>query len=275
MDTLYVTDLDGTLLNTQDALSQYTIETIERLVREGMRFSYATARSFHSASVVTKGLTIDIPVIIYNGTFILNGKTRELLHSFSFALQERADVIAILKEYEKITFTYAFINGQERVSWIKGSENEGVQRYISQRRGDERLRPVKSAEELFEGDIFYFTCIGEKEELEPINARFKEDKRYNCIFQQELYREEYWFEIMPGEASKGNAILKLKELLGCERIVSFGDGVNDLPMFRISDECYAVENAVPKLKQAATGVIRSNNEDGVARFLAERWSGDE
>ena len=42
-------------------------------------------------------------------------------------------------------------------------------------------------------------------------------------------------------------------------------------MFRIADECYAMENAVDELKAIATGVIGSNEEDGVARFLLNRY----
>ena len=49
----------------------------------------------------------------------------------------------------------------------------------------------------------------------------------------------------------------------------FGDGINDLDMFHIADEAYAVENAVPELKAAATAVIVSNDEDGVAKWLRE------
>lgn len=49
----------------------------------------------------------------------------------------------------------------------------------------------------------------------------------------------------------------------------FGDAVNDISMFEAADECYAMENAVPELKAIATGVIGSNNEDGVARWLEE------
>jgi len=59
----------------------------------------------------------------------------------------------------------------------------------------------------------------------------------------------------------------LKKLWNCDRVVSFGDAVNDIPMFEISDECYAVENAVDELKAIATGVIESNEEDGVAKWL--------
>ena len=44
MKTLYVTDLDGTLLNTHDTINPYSIEIINRLVEQGMLFTYATAR---------------------------------------------------------------------------------------------------------------------------------------------------------------------------------------------------------------------------------------
>lgn len=74
---------------------------------------------------------------------------------------------------------------------------------------------------------------------------------------------------MPANASKANAIRKLKEMWGCSRVISFGDAINDIPMFEISDECYAVENAVGELKAVATGVIESNEEDGVAKWLLD------
>jgi hydroxymethylpyrimidine pyrophosphatase-like HAD family hydrolase len=76
---------------------------------------------------------------------------------------------------------------------------------------------------------------------------------------------------MPRGATKAAAIRQLKEMLGVERIVAFGDGRNDLSMFALADECYAVENAHPDLKAAATAVIGSNREDGVARWLREHW----
>ena len=74
---------------------------------------------------------------------------------------------------------------------------------------------------------------------------------------------------MPKEVSKKNGIIELKRILQCDRIVSFGDAINDIPMFQISDECYAVENAVSELKKIATGVIGSNQEDGVVKWLVE------
>lgn len=98
-------------------------------------------------------------------------------------------------------------------------------------------------------------------------------EKYHCVFQTELYTKEQWLEIMPLEASKSHAIAQLKKQLGCERLVVFGDGKNDMDMFELADEAYAVENAVPELKAIATAVIGSNDSDGVARWLAEHWQG--
>ncbi len=74
---------------------------------------------------------------------------------------------------------------------------------------------------------------------------------------------------MPKTASKANAVRELKEKLGCEKLVVFGDGKNDLDMFHAADEAYAVQNADKELKAAATAIIGGSNEDGVAKWLLE------
>lgn len=72
-------------------------------------------------------------------------------------------------------------------------------------------------------------------------------------------------------ASKANASLQLKKLLNCDRIIAFGDNKNDLDMFAIADEGYAVDNAVDELKQVATGIIESNENDGVVKWLIQHY----
>ena len=269
MRTLYVSDLDGTLLNTQDAVSPKSTEIINGLVERGMLFTYATARSLISASVVTKGLSAKIPVIAYNGALIIHPETGEVISAESFQQEEAEKVIRCLREYQISPLVYAYIGREEKVSWLAGRENEGIQRYLSLRKGDPRLRPLGDSERMYDGEMFYYTCIGEKDELQPVYDILSRDDRYTCILQQELYRPEYWCEIMPRRATKANAVLKLKELWGCDRVISFGDAVNDIPMFRISDECYAVENAVDALKAMADGIILGNDADGVAAWLKE------
>ncbi|WP_173472784.1 HAD family hydrolase [Eubacterium ruminantium] len=270
--TLYVTDLDGTLLNTHDRISDFSIRTINEMVDKGMIFTYATARSLVSASKVTEGLNANIPVIAYNGAFIFQPSTGEILSKEDFNDEERSYVKEILVKHGISPMVYAFVDGVEKVSWIPANENDGVKRYLSSRKGDKRFRSVEDIKSLYSGDMFYFTCIGEKEELQPIYDIFSKDDRYRCTIQQELYRPEYWCEIMPALASKSHAIKKYKEMWGCDKVISFGDAINDIPMFEMSDECYAVENAVPELKKIANGIIASNENDGVAKWLLEHVS---
>ncbi len=269
--TLYVTDLDGTLLNQKDRINPKSIAIINELVDKGMMFTYATARSLVSASVVTAGLSTNIPIIAYNGAFIFQPETGEILSREDFSSAERAYAIEVIRANNILPLVYSFVDGVEKVSWLSGRENDGIRRYLSLRKGDRRLRPVKDDEELYQGEIFYFTCIGEKSELQPVYDILSKDERYRCTIQQELYRPEYFCEIMPVNATKAHAIQKLKKIWDCGRVISFGDAVNDIPMFEISDECYAVENAVEELKAAATGIIDSNENDGVANWLKEHY----
>lgn len=268
MRTLYVTDLDGTLLDTKDRITPESLRIINELVSRGMLFTYATARSLESACVVAEGLTLTNPVIVYNGAFIMRPDTKEIISSLYFTEEEAGFVRSILEQSHISPLVYSFVQGRERVSWNTARENEGIKRYLSKRKGDRRLRPLEDGEGLYDGNVFYYTCIGEKEELTPLYEIFSGDGRFRCTLQQELYRPEYWCEIMPRKATKAEAIRTLKSLWNCDRIVSFGDAVNDIPMFQMSDECYAVENAVPELKRVATGIVDSNDRDGVAKWLA-------
>ena len=57
-----------------------------------------------------------------------------------------------------------------------------------------------------------------------------------------------------------------------KNIICFGDSDNDVSMFNIANEAYAPSNAKQPIKELATSIIGHHNEDGVARFLRERFS---
>ena len=137
--------------------------------------------------------------------------------------------------------------------------------FLNTRKGDKRTNILTDVNDLYNGDIFYITCIDEKEKLKPFYDKYKE--KYHCVYDLDIYSKEQWLEIMPVTTSKSYAISQLKEFLECDRLVVFGDGKNDVDMFEMADEAYAVENAVDDLKKIATKTIGGNNEDGVAKWL--------
>lgn len=264
---LYVSDLDGTLLNSDQTLSEFTVNTINRLVEQGMIFSYATARSYHTAGIVTQGISPKIPVIVYNGAFVLNNGTRQKLLSHFFEPKDARYILNLLTDNSVYPIVYSYIDNIEKFSYCKNRTTKGMNAFLESRKGDNRDNPVELSE-LYKGEAFYFTCIDTAEKLLPIYNLCK--NTFQCIYQKDIYSGEQWLEILPKQASKANAVLELKKLLNCNKAICFGDGKNDISMFDISDECYAVENADSELKDRATAVIQSNNDDGVARWLLDR-----
>ena len=264
MKTLYVSDLDGTLLRSNETTSDFTNSTINKLVDEGMIFSYATARSFQTSHKVTRGLNAKIPLIIYNGTMVVDNNDGTFLIK-NFFDEDAELVMKDLLQNGVYPITYAFIDGEEKFSYINEKCTEVMRQFVDSRKNDKRDNPVQDEMDLCKGEMFYITCIEEKDKLEPFYYKYKD--KYHCVFQIDIYTKHQWLEIMPKAASKANAIKQLKELMNCEKLVVFGDGKNDIDMFELADEAYAVDNAVDELKEIATGIIESNNDDGVAKWL--------
>lgn len=123
--TLYVFGLDGTLLGRDDKLSAFTIETLERLVKAGMFFIYATARSFRLSAVVTKGLEVNLLFVVYNGVFILETGTGELLSSSLFHPGDAEATRWIFDRLGVFPLVYSLVAGEEKVSWLPRAEMRG------------------------------------------------------------------------------------------------------------------------------------------------------
>lgn len=272
MRTLYITDLDGTLLRSDGSLSKFTASAVNSLIGKGMVFSYATARSYVSASRVTAGLCESLPVIIFNGTFILDFSTGRMLRSCYFSAEEARSIVEALTDGGVYPFVHRMTDEGEEFDYIEERLSRGAAAFAEERRSDPRRRPVNGPDGLAGEGIFHFTCIDERERLAPLYEALRE--RFECVFYLDPYSREYWLEVQPRGATKAEAVLYLKDALGCDRVVCFGDGVNDLSMFEVSDECYAVESACEEVKKRATAVIGSNDEDGVAKWLLEKYIGE-
>ena len=81
-----------------------------------------------------------------------------------------------------------------------------------------------------------------------------------------------WLDVHHSEGSKGNGVRHVADKAGYSEIIAFGDGDNDLSLFEVATESYAVANADDALKTMATEVIGHHDEDGVAKFLRKRFN---
>lgn len=263
MKTLYVTDLDGTLLSPEQTVSAHTKRVINGLVERGMLFTYATARSGETAAAVTAGLKTSAPRVLYNGAFACDASGRVIVkNTFEGGV---APIIDDLLDCGVFPVVYSVIDGREKFSFLPDKLTREGAEFIATRRECSRYNPVAAARELYKGDVFYLTCIDAPTKLAPLYEKYKRDCA--CVYQRDIYSGAQWLEIMPKTATKARALCELKRILDC-RLVCFGDGKNDIEMFKIADECYAVQNATAQLKQIATAVIGANYDDGVAEWLS-------
>ena len=269
-NTLYVTDLDGTLLRSDATLSPYTISTINRLTEQGFAFTYATARSIESARPIAGELNLRLPAITRNGAVLADNATGKHLEKALFTEEEVALLKKLLPELPRCGFVSCFLGEEMFKAYVPGNLVPGMVQYADYYRDDPKMKPVKTLEEMFFGQPGYVTLIDDREKAALIYEKVRQYSGWECIFQKDTYWDEYWVEVCPRNCTKAKAILKMKEQYGFRKVVAFGDSVNDMPMFRAADEAYAVSNALEALKEIATGVIGGNNEDAVARFLESR-----
>lgn len=82
--------------------------------------------------------------------------------------------------------------------------------------------------------------------------------------------EETWLEISALRANKADAVTFLREHVGADELVCFGDNLNDLAMFSVADRAYAAANAHPDVRAAATAVIGHHRDDAVVHWLAQQ-----
>lgn len=269
MKTLYVSDLDGTLLDSTPKTSEYTNETIKALLQKGAVISYATARSLNTTKLVTEGLSLKYPLVVHNGTFIVS-PSGEILHKNIFLKSDADEILRTILQEGLSPVVFSLIKNEQKFMYLKDKLNPPTQEFINKRQSDCRNLPVDSENRLFDGETYYFTLIGDEDKTKPLYELYKD--KYQCYFQRDMYSGDYWLEITPKCATKANAVKQLAQLLECDRIIAFGDGINDIEMFSIADEAYAVENAVDTLKAKATAIIEKNIDDGVAKWLSAHYN---
>ncbi len=268
--TLYVSDLDGTLMRSDIKISDHTVKTINGLIDKGVAFTYATARSIDSAREITQDLKIKLPVITRNGSVLADNITGKSMEITVFRDEDIRMIRKLIPELPSHGFVSCYIGDKMIKTYADTEHTEGLDDYIGFYKDDPRMVKVPDMEGMFTGRPGYVTLISSKEDLEPVYERVKDHDGWECLFQKDTYRDEYWIELCPKGCTKAKKILQLKEEYGFDRVIVFGDSLNDLPMFSIADESYAVSNALDEVKAAATAVIGSNNDDAVADFIMHK-----
>ena len=268
MTTLYISDLDGTLLHDNQQVSPFSASVINRAVERGLLFSLATARSLIGLGMLDlQGIHWNTPLVLMNGVMLYDMASRAILQSCEMPPDAVAAVLAACAAEEKNPFLYRVEDGRLHACFTELT-SEGERVFLAKRgaRFPEcfRQRPAYG-----EGAGVYFSLQDAYDRLDRIRDRLTALPGIACTLYKDNYMENNWYlEVFSAEAGKDKGARRLQALIGADRLVAFGDNSNDLPLFAAADVACCVASGRPDARAAADVIVAGNNDDGVARYLA-------
>lgn len=262
-----ISDLDGTLLNSDHIISAYTKSVFQELHKQNYLIIVATGRHHLDAMAIVNNLGFPVYLVTSNGARI-HSPQRELLYSFDMNGESVKSVLALDIDPDITTVLF-----RETV-WQTSKTNKKLN--------------------AFQKDLVYPPQVVNFAELDDFNAIkifFTHDDHQKLVDLKERILETHsddfhhafslpiCLEFMDKSVDKSAAIAKIleKEGYSFEEAITFGDGFNDEKMLNAAGIGLIMGNAPENLKEKLPHleVISSNNEDGVARYLSLNLGGIE
>jgi len=272
---LIVFDLDGTLLNRNSTISEYTSETLKLLSQREIAYTIATGRTLHGSRAVLEGHRFELPQAYKNGVLIWHPGERRYSRSTTLTASELDHVVRACIRQGVTPFVFTLDAGHNSTVYHPAIQTD-ADRELVRMLGQDGNVSMRDLDELpADAVVTHVNSIGASAAIKAVVGHVEDEAHLVAYSGLSLEGADWhWLDIHHSDASKGGAIETLKELLGLERVICFGDSDNDLSMFEAADESYAPANANDAIKSAATAVIGHHDEEGIARFLRERFALD-
>lgn len=272
MDELLVFDLDGTLLDSNERLSNVTRQALSELDARGVNWTLATGRMPHGAKESLPNVRFKHPQVYKNGVLLWDLEDDTVISKMPMGTAEVLEACRRLHQHginpwintidheDNIGAIIQQITNPRERAWVDELALQGITVQHHRDYSDIKHHVL---------NIFAATdnpaVMDMTEELADIEGI--------AVFAgHDMYRTNgYWLDIHHAGGTKGDAVKLIQHQLGAKRLVCFGDSDNDISMFEQADECYAMGQGLEELKSISTQVIGTNSDHGVARFLANRY----
>jgi len=270
---LFVTDLDGTLLNSQNEISNYSKIKLNRMLNHGALISVTTNRSIATLIPIFHEVELNLPIIIMNGASLYDLKKNTYMHCKSIKYSTVREVLNVFKRQGLNCFTHTIINDMLHIYYTKLINPVEEKLYHSK-----KLHPQKNyiCSDLPKNqDVLYIMAVDKPELIKKLH---NEIIRLHCaplihviIHKDEEHYGYFYLEIYSAEASVKKAMMEMKERLSADTLVAFGNNKNNIPMMEIADYSYAVANATEELLAIEPRTIGDNNSDAVVKTIEKHF----
>lgn len=256
-----ISDLDGTLLNSEHQFSEYTKTVFQQLYRKNYLIIVATGRHHLDAIPLLESLGCPVYLVTSNGGRI-HSPEKELLFSFDIKSDAIKKVLELDIDPEITTVLF-----KEHL-WLSNRKNEKLNSFQKKMNYPNEIVDFKTIADL--SAIKFFFTHNNYQKLEDLKDKIMKvhSTEFNYAFSL-----PFCLEFMDKTVDKSIAILKIlkKYTFTFEESIAFGDGFNDEKMLVSSGKALIMENAVQSFKSKLPHleVITSNDNDGVAKYLSE------
>lgn len=271
--TLYVTDMDGTLLGADSKLSAESARIITQLTQQGANITVATARTPATVEIILADAVTSLPAIVMTGAAMWCRYTQRYVNTCYLADDTYRQLMAKCEAYDVNPFRYTLCEGETMQVYHNGAMSAGEQAFVDGRLNlglkNFNIDTVHGLKPYLPGVVFFF-AMGDCERIFALadDLRATVDCSVSCYI--DIFGEKTGLlELFAPGVSKAAAVRRLADDIGADRIVVFGDNLNDIPMMQVADVAVAVENALPEVKAIAHQIIGPNTSDAVARFIEE------
>lgn len=269
--TLYVSDLDGTLLNDDSVLSRSTVSMLNRIIEEqGGLFTVATARTPATVVPLMQDVRANLPFIVIGGSAMWNPVTGSFENTHGIDDETVNAVADVFDRHSLHPFIYRRHGNNLLHAHHCGPLSVQEERFVAAR----QHLPLKR---FFLDDQHYrhntdeallIFAMNKYAVLKALAADLQAVSSCTVMLYHDIFDEsEGYLEIFTASTSKAGAIRDLARQVAADRIVVFGDNRNDIAMLQAADHSVAVENAFPEVKAAASEVIGPNTADSVPRWI--------
>lgn len=258
---MFVTDLDGTLLNTDKKISDSDILAIRRFTEIGGIFTVATGRTEDTCRLATDLLPINAPVILYNGATVIDLVTKEILYRRTlWANDYRPLLREIMTRYPDVCIELFAFGPLMLVN-----PNAVMDPYIQHERQPYSKTSLEDTPEEWLKIMFSAT----HDRLIEVQA-FVEARCSTLPDCTRFFSADYYYEIVDVGCSKGECVRFLAQRFGISQAqtAAIGDHLNDLEMLRWCRHSFAPANAHPVVKKTAHVLTASSDCSAVAEALA-------
>lgn len=270
--TLYVSDLDGTLLNQEARISERSRTMLNEAIAKGALFTIATARTPATVAGIMEGINVRLPLVVMTGATLWDATTHRYSHTHFIPEEEVRKAIEIYRKCGFSSFVYTLRSDMIYIYHI-GDLSEQERKFMHERIDSPFKRfeiPPDGESRLPEKLDNVVLLYGIRPTEISMAAHREVCREVNCsaLCYHDIYGDEIAVsEIFSTQSTKANAVKLLAGSIGADRIVAFGDNINDLPMLAAADVAVAVADAVDEVKAAADIIIGPNTEDAVPRFI--------